>query len=506
MKIPLLMILISQMGFILLFENNSLELNTITSLIIIDLFMFIVALMYFNNIKYIKLGILLIFKIILIINLLNYYESPKFKLGINFPQREIILKIKVNSFSNTKYYNSYEKAFYCKITSAPKVKKDLVGQNIICFLDNSKEIILSKVNITIKGVLLQNRPDEKTKYKLVRCTIIKTSSSDVAKLTLINKLSYYLKSSFRKYETINPEIRGFLHAVFLGDKTLLTKEQLNIFRKSGTLHLFAVSGLHIGFLYLIFKYLFTFICHKRHVVEISVSIILLVYLEIIAYPPSAVRACIMIFFWQLSSILFKKKNPYSSLCWSCLLVLIVNPSSILSIGFQLSYTVVLTILIFSYHINQKSNRSFLSFSSFTINSLIVSYSAFCGSLLLIYDHFDIIVPVSILINIIAIPITFIFIISIFSMLIFQNIIDVEIFGEVFQILYNLLKSIIMLLSHENISFFFIRNKVDLNNVVHFLYPLFFLLYFSIIKNFYLKIIGHLLIPIILIVLFSYVFV
>jgi competence protein ComEC len=214
----------------------------------------------------------------------------------------------------------------------------------------------------------------------------------------------------------------------------------------------------------------------------------------------------MIFFWQLSSILFKKKNPYSSLCWSCLLVLIVNPSSILSIGFQLSYTVVLTILIFSYHINQKFNHSFLGFSSFTKNSLMVSYSAFCGSLLLIYDHFDIIVPVSILINVLAIPITFIFIICIFSMLIFQNIIAVEIFGEVFLILYNLLKSIIMLLSHENISFFFIRNKVDLNNVVHFLYPLFFLLYFSMVKNFYLKIIGHLLIPIILIVLFSYVFV
>ena len=218
------------------------------------------------------------------------------------------------------------------------------------------------------------------------------------------------------------------------------------------------------------------------------------------------RACIMIFFWQLSSIFFKKRNAFSSLCWSCLLVLIINPSSIISIGFQLSYTVVLTILIFDYYINLNINRSIPSFLSFIKNSLTVSYSAFCGSLLLIYDHFDIIVPISILINIVAIPISFIFIICIFTMLIFQNLIDVQLFGEVFLFLYNLLKSLIMLLSHENYSFFFIRNKVDLNNLVHFVYPIIFLIYFSIVKNIYSKVIGHLLLPIILIILFSYIFV
>ena len=507
MKNPILLILISHMGFILLIENNRFEFNYKVLFVIIDLIFFAIVFKIYNNTKYIKLGILLILKIIIFYNLFNYYESNDFKKRIIYPKREITLDVNIgNHISNTRYYNNFKRAIYGKITNAPLVKIDLVGEKISCLFDNSEKNVLSNIDVTIKGILSENNIDTKTKYELNRCIIIKTNLTKFDGLKFTNKLKSFFEDSFGKFKTVNPEIRAFIHAIFLGDKTLLTNEQLNIFRNSGTLHLFAVSGLHIGFIYFIFRYLLMFIFYKRLIVEISVAIILLVYLEIIAYPPSAMRACSMIFFWQLSSTLFKKKNAYSSLCWSCLLVLIINPSSIISIGFQLSYTVVLTILIFNYHINLNFSRSIPSFLSFTKNSLTVSYSSFCGSFLLIYDHFDIIVPISILINIVAIPISFIFIICIFTMLIFQNVIDIQIFNEVFLILYNLLKSIIMLLSHENFSFFFIRNKVDLNNLVHYMYPILFLIYFTMVKNFYFKVIGHLLLPIFLIVLFSYVFV
>ena len=507
MKNPILLILVSYMAFILIIENNIFGVKYKVFFIIIDLIAFAIIFQIFNNTKFTKLGILLVLKIILFWNLFCFYDSNDFEKRIIYPKRELTLKVNIgNSVSNTKYYNNFKKAIYGEITSAPLIKSDLVGENIVCLFDSSEKIVLSNINITIKGILSENNTDKKTKYKLNRCIIMKIEYTDIGRMRLSDKVKNFFVNSFAKFESVNPEIRGFMHAIFLGDKTLLTNDQLNIFRNSGTLHLFAVSGLHIGFLYIIFRYSLRLILYKRILVEISVAIILLVYLEIIAYPPSAMRACIMIFFWQLSSIFFKKRNAFSSLCWSCLLVLIINPSSIISIGFQLSYTVVLTILIFNYYINLNIDRSIPSFLSFIKNSLTVSYSAFCGSLLLIYDHFDIIVPISILINIVAIPTSFIFIICIFTMLIFQNLIDVQLFGEVFLFLYNLLKSLIMLLSHENFSFFFIRNKVDLNNLVHFVYPIIFLIYFTIVKNIYSKVIGHLLLPIILIFLFSYIFV
>ena len=488
-------------------ENNIFEFKYKVFFVIIDLIAFALLFKFFNNTKYTKLGILLVLKIIIFCNLFSFYDTSEFKKGIIYPKRELTIEVSIgNRISNTRYYNNFKSAIYGKITSAPLVKNDLIGEKISCLFNNSEKIVLSNTHVTIKGILSKNNLSQKTKYELNRCIIIKTKLTDLGGLKFTDKIKGFFEDSFGKFKSVNPEIRAFIHAIFLGDKTLLTNEQLYIFRNSGTLHLFAVSGLHIGFLYFIFRYLLMFIFHKRLIVEISVAIILLVYLEIIAYPPSALRACIMIFFWQLTSILFKKKNAYSSLCWSCLLVLIINPSSIISIGFQLSYTVVLTILIFNYYINLNIARSIPSFLSFIKNSLTVSYSAFCGSLLLIYDHFDIIVPISILINIIAIPISFIFIICIFTMLIFQNLIDVQLFGEVFLFLYNLLKSIIVLFSHENFSFFFIRNKIDLNNLVHFMYPISFLIYFTMVKNFYFKVIGHLLLPIFLIILFSYVFV
>ena len=507
MKYPILLILFSHIGFILMIENNILDLDDKIIFLIMDLTVSTIILKVKYTTRYTKIGVILVLKIIIFYNLFNYYEIIDPKEKIIFPKRELTLEVNIgNNISNTKYYNNYKKVICAKITSAPTVKNNLVGENIFCLVDHSEKTIFSDVDITIKGVLCQKTMYKKYIYELDRCTIISAKPSRLNSSKLTARLNLFLQTSFMQFKTINPEIRGFLHAVFLGDKTLLTNEQLNIFRKSGTLHLFAVSGLHIGFLYLIFKYLFIFIFHKRLIVEIFVSIILLIYLEVIAYPPSAIRACIMIFFWQLSCILFKKKNAFSSLCWSCLLVLIVNPSSILSIGFQLSYTVVLTILVFNYHIYQNSDHSIPSFSSFLKNSLIVSYSSFCGSLLLIYDHFDIIVPVSIIINILAIPITFIFIIFIFSMLILQKFIDVQIFAEIFLMLYNLLNYLINLFSLENLSFFFIPNKIDLNDFVHFLYPIFFLIYFTMVKSVNYKVIGHLLLPFILITLFSYFFI
>ena len=84
MKNPILMILISQMGFILLLENYTFGLDRIVSLVIIDIIIFILVIKFNNNTKFTKLGILLTLKIILVFNLLNFYEAYNHKLRIFF--------------------------------------------------------------------------------------------------------------------------------------------------------------------------------------------------------------------------------------------------------------------------------------------------------------------------------------------------------------------------------------------------------------------------------------
>ena len=78
-----------------------------------------------------------------------------------------------------------------------------------------------------------------------------------------------------------------------------------------------------------------------------ILIILVLYLYVVEYPPSAVRALLMIISWQFSQLISKKQNSVSSLMLSCYVVLLHDPRSIMDIGFQLSYSVVLSILIIS---------------------------------------------------------------------------------------------------------------------------------------------------------------
>ena len=117
---------------------------------------------------------------------------------------------------------------------------------------------------------------------------------------------------------------------------MLSDSQKLTFQNSGTLHLFAVSGLHIGFIYLIIKFLISLVTYNRYISEIVVAVILFIYLDMVNYPPSALRACMMINSWQLSIIFFKRKSALCSLSTSCLLILINDPSSLMEIGFQLS--------------------------------------------------------------------------------------------------------------------------------------------------------------------------
>ena len=91
--------------------------------------------------------------------------------------------------------------------------------------------------------------------------------------------------------------------------------------------------------------------------------------------------------------------------WSGLLILFIEPDQLLDLGFQLSFTVLFAITIIS---NNLSHNFENITKNYLYQSFITSYAAFCGSCLLLLDYFSIIVPGSILINMIIIPLFFYF--------------------------------------------------------------------------------------------------
>ena len=109
-------------------------------------------------------------------------------------------------------------------------------------------------------------------------------------ISLLNKHSdiffYNLK--------INSSNQAFLKAFVFGDKSELTREQKNIFRNSGTMHLFAVSGLHVGCLYFAIYFLFKCLNIKYNYRIVCTMLVLYGYLYLVDFSVSSTRAYIML--------------------------------------------------------------------------------------------------------------------------------------------------------------------------------------------------------------------
>jgi competence protein ComEC len=135
-------------------------------------------------------------------------------------------------------------------------------------------------------------------------------------------------------------------AMLLGQKAELSDAQTGRFRMTGTMHFFAISGLHIG---VIATVIAQFLLLARVPRKISPFIglpLLYLYVEITGAPPSAVRAFLMAAFFWASFAFTRQRSSLAALAASAVFVLIFKPDQLWSIGFQLSYTVVLSILLF----------------------------------------------------------------------------------------------------------------------------------------------------------------
>ncbi len=140
--------------------------------------------------------------------------------------------------------------------------------------------------------------------------------------------------------------QGILKGMLLGDKSDLLSEQKAVFSVSGIMHLLAVSGLHVGMIYLILIRLFRIMRWNTHhpLVRSCCIIFVWIYVLICGIPPSAARAAGMV---TLHSLAFGLARPLSSIHIVLLMVWIhslFDPAAVFSVGFQLSYLAITGIL------------------------------------------------------------------------------------------------------------------------------------------------------------------
>ena len=142
-----------------------------------------------------------------------------------------------------------------------------------------------------------------------------------------------------------PKTLSLYLAMLLGEKAVLSSEQQNAFMRSGTFHLFSVSGLHVGVISLALQGLLRLLrLPRRPAVVVTLSVLWL-YVQITGASSPAMRAFLMIAFLLASRVFRLPGNALAALTASALVTLLLDPLQLFSTGFQMSYSVVAALIV-----------------------------------------------------------------------------------------------------------------------------------------------------------------
>jgi competence protein ComEC len=142
-----------------------------------------------------------------------------------------------------------------------------------------------------------------------------------------------------------PALAVLLRGMMLGEKHEMSDEQRTIFMQSGSMHLFAISGLNIGVIAGALQALLSLARVPRWPRFVIGVALLWLFVDITGASPSAVRAWAMAAFLQAALVLERPANVLAGLVASALVVALVAPLQVFSASFVMSYAIVLALLL-----------------------------------------------------------------------------------------------------------------------------------------------------------------
>ena len=226
--------------------------------------------------------------------------------------------------------------------------------------------------------------------------------------TSINFFASKFKQSIVSYLLSFPQVtnhaKGFTTALLTGDKSFLDKKGYELFRESGVVHVLAISGLHVGILYITIHFLCSrFLKLRGRAVFYIIALLLIGYAFITGLSPSVVRAVVMFTLIQFGKSYQKSTNTLNIIFASAFLMLFYEPDLIVDIGFQLSYSAVIGIVLIMQYTALKSLVK-IKFLSSVWNVVLVNFAAFLFTAPVIAYHFGVINFTSIWASILVVPI------------------------------------------------------------------------------------------------------
>jgi competence protein ComEC len=159
----------------------------------------------------------------------------------------------------------------------------------------------------------------------------------------LEHLRHYFAQVIERY-VLRPESKQIALALLLGQKESLGKEVKQAYSATGTQHILAVSGLHVGIIYSILLLPLTYFKQEGHALRKSYLLLVMgliwIYALMTGFSPSVVRAVVMFSLVTLGQMRKRKPSIWNILSCSALLLLVLDPGVGTDLGFQLSYLAV----------------------------------------------------------------------------------------------------------------------------------------------------------------------
>jgi competence protein ComEC len=229
---------------------------------------------------------------------------------------------------------------------------------------------------------------------------------------LAYRVRAFIRSTFDTY--LDAPYRDLAKAMLIGERSGLGHGLNEDFMKTGTIHILSISGLHVGLIAAIVFAVFGLLRIPKKLNFALTAALLYLYVFVAGASPPIIRAVVMFSIFAIGYISERDAPPLNSLAFAAFLMLIWNPDELFDTSFLLSFGSLASIFIFAPSIEGLlragrdpgaglRQRS----AAYLVKGVSVSAAAWIGTWPVIAANFNIVSLVSVLANLVIIPMSFV---------------------------------------------------------------------------------------------------
>ncbi|MCX7710445.1 MAG: DNA internalization-related competence protein ComEC/Rec2 [Clostridia bacterium] len=203
-------------------------------------------------------------------------------------------------------------------------------------------------------------------------------------------------------KSLPAEQAGLLNGMLIGYREGLTEETKESFSDAGLTHIMAASGMNVAFIVFPLFFILKKLRMRESIANPMIILILIMFVFVTGFSPSILRAVIMAIVLLAAKMIRREADVMTSIAFAALILLIFNPQSLFDVGFQLSFAATLSIILFYKPLKSMMNLRWIP--GLLADVIAVTMASQIGTIPITAFYFNKISLISLLSNLVVVPI------------------------------------------------------------------------------------------------------